>query len=421
MIKVSVIIPVFNTGHYLRKCLDSVLGQTLREIEIICVDDGSTDNSASILLEYQEKYENFVAVFQENLGQSAARNKGLSVAKGEYIGFVDSDDWVDSKMYEKLYENALKHDSEIVMCGVNTIDERDGSFSDSDPYLTLDLFGSEFDDRSFCALETKDFLFRICVSACNKIFKRDFLIENELTLPQEFMMAEDNVFFMETFLKAKRCSLVRDKFYYYRVCSSTSTVFGSDYKKMSLFRVCRAYKKILKKNGFYKDKDLKKYFKSWRKDTLFYWAERIQDVTVKTKYRKKLLIKYPETLFDKLKQKIKYNKAKKRMCKLLKSKKVVFWGASDFLKNFLESFLDADSGSFCLSSCERKNIVGVVDKSSQKQGKEFLSFIVESPETLRCKDFDVVIPAVVNIYNFEKILETELALLNVKKEIVKVF
>ena len=93
-IKVSVIIPVYNTENYLRECLDSVLAQTLREIEVICVDDGSTDNSLNILKEYQNKDTRIVVLTQENRSAGAARNYGLSIAKGKYLSFLDSDDFL---------------------------------------------------------------------------------------------------------------------------------------------------------------------------------------------------------------------------------------------------------------------------------------------------------------------------------------
>ena len=100
--KVSVIIPVYNVEEYLQECLDSVVNQTLKEIEIICVDDGSTDNSLEILKEYAQKDNRITVIMQENLHAGVARNAGLSQAKGEYVHFLDSDDWVDKNTYEEL-------------------------------------------------------------------------------------------------------------------------------------------------------------------------------------------------------------------------------------------------------------------------------------------------------------------------------
>ena len=110
MIKVSIIIPVYNNGKYLRTCLDSLVNQTLKDIEIIAVDDNSSDNSLLILMEYAKKYHN-IRVYhnRKNLGQGATRNIGLEYAKGEYIGFVDSDDYVRYNMYEDMYKAVLNN------------------------------------------------------------------------------------------------------------------------------------------------------------------------------------------------------------------------------------------------------------------------------------------------------------------------
>lgn len=112
-IKVSVIIPVYNSQRFLKRCLDSIINQTLKEIEIICINDGSTDNSAEILNEYKKKDSRIVIINQENKGIGQTRNTGLNNANGEFIGFVDSDDWVDNNYFEKLYDAANKYNSDI--------------------------------------------------------------------------------------------------------------------------------------------------------------------------------------------------------------------------------------------------------------------------------------------------------------------
>ena len=113
---VSIIVPVYNMSLYLKKCLDSICGQTLEQIEIICVNDGSTDNSLDILKEYAKKDKRIIVVSQENQGLSAARNTGLDIARGEYIGFVDSDDYISKDMYLYLYNDIRKNDADIAIC-----------------------------------------------------------------------------------------------------------------------------------------------------------------------------------------------------------------------------------------------------------------------------------------------------------------
>ena len=115
--KITVIIPVYNVEIYLADCLDSVLQQTLNEIEIICINDGSSDNSLEILKEYARKDSRIIIISQENKGLGSARNRGLEVATGEYVAFLASDDWVDNNYYEKLYNTAKKYNSEIACAG----------------------------------------------------------------------------------------------------------------------------------------------------------------------------------------------------------------------------------------------------------------------------------------------------------------
>ena len=115
--KVSVIIPVYNVELYLRICLESVLKQNLKEIEIICVDDGSTDKSLDILLEYAAKDNRITVLKQENLYAGVARNAGLAVARGEYLSFLDSDDFFEPDMHEEMYKKAKEDGSDVVVCG----------------------------------------------------------------------------------------------------------------------------------------------------------------------------------------------------------------------------------------------------------------------------------------------------------------
>lgn len=114
-IKVSIIIPVYNVEKYLKECLQSAINQSLKEIEIICINDGSTDSSLNILEEYEKKYNNIIIINQDNKGQSSARNRGLEVAKGEYIYFLDSDDIIDLNLCKECYKIAKVKDSDILV------------------------------------------------------------------------------------------------------------------------------------------------------------------------------------------------------------------------------------------------------------------------------------------------------------------
>ncbi len=115
--KISVIIPIFNTEKWLNKCIQSIINQTYKNLEIICVDDGSTDNSRSIVIEFQKRDNRIILISQQNQGVSAARSNGISKATGEYIAFVDSDDYLEEDMYSVLYSMAIEYNADISHCG----------------------------------------------------------------------------------------------------------------------------------------------------------------------------------------------------------------------------------------------------------------------------------------------------------------
>ncbi len=136
MVKVSVIVPVYNVEKYLSKCLDSILNQTLKDIEIICINDGSSDMSPEILKTYAQKDARIIVLNQVNKGLGAARNAGIQIAKGEYIGFVDSDDFIDEDFYEKLYLAAVKNNAEIAAAGYERINYKGIKYTDERVYTT---------------------------------------------------------------------------------------------------------------------------------------------------------------------------------------------------------------------------------------------------------------------------------------------
>ena len=114
--KISVIVPVYNVELYLERCLESIVKQTLTDIQIIIVNDGSTDNSLDIIKKYAQYDDRFIVVSQENRGSSAARNKGLKIASGDFIAFVDGDDYISSEMYMTMYNSAIKNSADVVVC-----------------------------------------------------------------------------------------------------------------------------------------------------------------------------------------------------------------------------------------------------------------------------------------------------------------
>lgn len=228
---ISVIIPVFNTACYLPDCLDSILNQTLDNIEIICINDGSTDNSLEILEYYQKKDNRIKIINKANGGQGIARNIGMDNAVGEYIAFVDSDDFIKEDMFEKLYNSSKRHNLDLVMCKVASFDELTNEINDSLWYYSLGIF-NDFEKDVFSHKDTRDFTCEISVTPYNKLYKNSFIKKNNIRFAENLIF-EDEVFFYEVYLKANKVSIVNETLYYYRINRKGSTVEKTEYKDYS--------------------------------------------------------------------------------------------------------------------------------------------------------------------------------------------
>ncbi len=212
---VSVIVPVYNTAKYLRECLDSIVGQSLKEIEIVCVDDGSTDDSLAILREYREKDPRVVVVAQENAGVSVARNVGVKTARGKYMCFVDSDDSIDPDMCRKCAEIAEKHDADFTrfynardLRVVNRRFPKTRAFFDKRLKECYDQ--PTLDDRRL-------FVYLSGLNPCwSCLYRRDFWIDANLEFPKGIRYSEDTfVNFLASAL-GKRFAFFEADLYRYR-------------------------------------------------------------------------------------------------------------------------------------------------------------------------------------------------------------
>ena len=206
MTKISVIVPIYNVEDYLRQCLDCLIKQTLDDIEIICVNDGSTDSSSQILDEYISKYPQIKLINQKNLELSAARNAGMKIAQGKYVGFVDSDDWVSIDFFEQLYAAAERHDADIAAeCIIKVKSKKEFiniSYSDEE-------FISDIQEKiEACKFPKYSYVW-------NKIYKRASLEKCGLTFV-EGTNFEDIRFTIRALYYLERFVTVSDVFYYYR-------------------------------------------------------------------------------------------------------------------------------------------------------------------------------------------------------------
>ena len=219
MPKVSVIIPVYNAELYLKKCLDSVINQSLQDIEIICVNDGSTDNSLKILEQYKEKDSRIkVVINNTNQGGGLSRNIGIEIANGEFVHFMDADDYIESNFYEILYNYAKNNDSDICICDIRPLTEIPNY---ANGYFELNEYFNNNDNPCFSYKDIKDFLFKKSWGIWNELYKTSFLKKYNIRFSNARIF-HDGSFYFESIFRAKRISFVNQKLYNYNVHSLNS-------------------------------------------------------------------------------------------------------------------------------------------------------------------------------------------------------
>jgi len=241
--KISIIIPVYNVERYLRTCLDSVVNQTLQGIEIIAVNDGSTDNSLKILEEYQSRYSDRMKVFTtQNHGVSHARNYGLTKASGDYIQFVDSDDFIEPQMCEKLYNKAIKDNNDIVICGRYNVYEREHINE-----LNKEAAKLIYLNRNFILQENKYEFAQILPFPWDKLFKRSIL--EGIQFPEK-MRFEDLVFVYKVCCKAKSIGIVDEPLYNYRRTTQGGFLSSFSQQTLDIVKAFRLVIDYMRQNGY---------------------------------------------------------------------------------------------------------------------------------------------------------------------------
>lgn len=220
MIKVSVIVPAYNAEKYLEKCLDSLVVQTLEEIEIVVVDDGSTDSTPLILETYQAKYPSKIIVLtKENGGQASARNLALEHCSGEYVGYMDSDDYARNDMFEKFYNKAKDTCADLVLCDhYNVTNGKQTYVPCEDGSSPRDLFQG------------------VLVSPWNKFFRKETLINSGVAFPEGYIY-EDTAWFMELLPFVKSMALVHEGVMYHVIRENSTMTATQNARTAQIFPV----------------------------------------------------------------------------------------------------------------------------------------------------------------------------------------
>lgn len=248
MSKISIIVPCYNVEKYLSECLQSLVSQTLSDIEIICVDDCSSDGTAEIIKEFSEKDTRIKTVFNEkNLGVSESRNRAMQRVKSDYIMFCDSDDFYKPNMCEMMYDAILKNKTDVAICGIEL------KYEIAEKGLQEDYFAIK-ESRTVSA-DTVD-ISDIAVCPVNKIYKTEIIKSHGLTFPTG-LRHEDEFFSNAYLLWVKKISFIKDRLYVYR--RHSSSFMNQVFKKqtdslLDVFKITMLYQEYLEQVGLWEEK-----------------------------------------------------------------------------------------------------------------------------------------------------------------------
>lgn len=285
MPEISIIIPIYNVESYLEKCIETVINQTIKDIEIILVNDGSTDNSGYICDIFAKKDSRIKVIHKSNEGVSKARNDGLDIAKGRYIGFVDGDDFIDLDMFETLYEDIVSNDADMSICCLRHYYEKNDKGKQTGVIYKKKKCNCE--EAIYMGLKEKN----VGLFLWNKLFKREVI--GAQRLPEHYAVAEDTFFVIQYLLKVDKIIINEAPKYYYRQRLNSCTksefsnkdlhtvkVFDEIYKQLSgtypgLEEIIMHYNiksrmyaidKIMATSNFYKNENLIKLVSFLRKN-----------------------------------------------------------------------------------------------------------------------------------------------------------
>lgn len=229
---ISIIVPVYNVEKYLGKCLDSILMQTYKDIEIIVIDDGSTDNSLKIAQEYADKDKRIHLIHQENKGLVATRDVGISLATGKWIGFVDSDDWIAPEMFEDLAKCMEKYNCDLVSSNLICVEQGKKSYVIHDNYPKALYYAREIEEKIYPTM-LHDYAVNSKGLRCylvTKLFRKDIMAEVSAEMDHRVIYGEDAMRLYRYVLKCKSIYLTKEAYYYYNYAHPTSLSCNFDEK-----------------------------------------------------------------------------------------------------------------------------------------------------------------------------------------------
>ena len=393
MVKISIIMPVYNIEKYLKECLDSILNQTFKDYEVICVDDGSKDNSLNILNEYAKKDSRFKIISQENAGAGAARNNGLKLAQGEYVQFLDADDYFEPTMLEEMYNKAQEFGADLVVCSCRKVNEFGEIIENSNPQWPIKLeavpLNKPFNWKDF----PEDILWMFCVIPWNKLCKREMLVKNDIDF-QNLSSSNDVAFGHKVKICAEKIVVFDRQLINYRYNHVESISKTRAKNTINIIHSAKEVKDFLIKRGLYTELEnafIKAYKNHIRSGISLCNDEQYE------KFVEEFKVLYPEfyqIFFEVLRcdfitLEYLYN--------FIGNQKVYLWGASSFIKKVLESEKEANP-----------NILGVIDQNEASWGKDFGNYKIYSPDILKSSPADVLVTIYNNHEKAYKIIQKKL-------------
>lgn len=365
--KISIIIPVYNVEKYLCECLDSILNQTFQDFEIICVDDGSTDETLEILKNYKNKDERVFVLQQHHSGAAEARNNGIRLARGKYIQFLDSDDYFEPTMLEELYNHAEKFGADLTVCSSRKVDNNGNIVESGNPNSPINLDKTPL-EKTFNWRDYKDDFFSLInVAIWNKLYSRDLILKNNLSF-QNLTSCNDVAFGYISHICAEKIVVFNKELvnYRYNRCGNISENRAKNAKNIILAAI--KIKEYLNENNLFEV--LKKsYVKSIKTHIIWQignssdleyreFVNSLQELMPKDwMLFRSILIKDYITLDS--------------LNKSIGEKKVMLWGASLFIKTLLSKEKE-----------KNKNILGFVDRNSASWGEMCGNYKIYSPNDL---------------------------------------
>ena len=250
--QLSIIVPIYNAENFLRKCLDSILAQTMSNFELICVNDGSTDKSFKILDAYEKKDKRVRVVTKPNGGLVSARKAGVSAATGKYIGFVDADDWIEPEMYERLYKLAVENNADLVSSDYI----QDGNYTSvSRDAVEAGVYTNEKmqDLLNMAILHLKKKDKGLSGSLCTKLFRSDILKRVIVNIPENITMSEDKVTMISYLLECNSAVIIHEAYYHYIMHNQSMTHSEDSQYLISLNQVFQYLKSLYSHANFSED------------------------------------------------------------------------------------------------------------------------------------------------------------------------